>query len=152
MELRGVSYTYDARHPALLDISMTIGDGEVLGIVGPSGSGKSTLLQVLLRLRRPSSGEVLVGGVEYDAIKIIGAGGPIEVVPDPWCPDNVERLLNLDVWKLSSTGELIHWDDGAGPDDPMLEDAADAREVRAVGDIATECWDPWANVRVSVTA
>lgn len=89
-------------------------------------------------------------GVEYDAITVIGAGGKIEVVADPYCPTGVERLLNLDVWKLSSTGELIHWDDGATPDDPMLEDAADSREVRAVGDMATECWDPWANVRVAV--
>lgn len=108
---------------------------------------------MLTMTKAPSApmGKINVG-VEYDAIKIVGAGGPIEVVPDPWCPDNVERLLNLDVWKLSSTGELIHWDDGATPDSPMLEDAADAREVRAVGDMATECWDPWANVRVSVTA
>lgn len=91
-------------------------------------------------------------GVEYDAISIVGAGGSIEVVPDPWCPDTVERLLNLDTWKLASCGDLIHWDDDATPDNPMLEDAADAREVRAVGDIAMYCDNPWANVRVSVTA
>jgi hypothetical protein len=89
-------------------------------------------------------------GVEYDAIKMVGAGGPIEIVADAWCPDNVERLLNLDSFTLASCGDLIHWDDGASADDPMLEDAADAREVRAVGDIALQCNDPWANVRVQV--
>lgn len=91
-------------------------------------------------------------GVSYDAISIVGAGGPIEVVADPWMPDNVERLLNLDTWKLASCGDLIHWDDDATPDNPMLEDSADAREVRAVGDMAMYCDNPWANVRVSVTA
>ena len=91
-------------------------------------------------------------GVEYDAIKLVGPAGGIEVVADPWMPDNVERLLNLDSFTLASCGELIHWDDDATPDSPMLEDAADAREIRAVGDIALYCNDPWSNVRVAVTA
>jgi hypothetical protein len=90
-------------------------------------------------------------GVDYDAIKIVGAGGGIEVVADPWATDTVERLLNLDSFTLASCGDLIHWDDDATPGDPMLEDAADAREVRAVGDIALYCNDPWSNVRVAVT-
>lgn len=107
----------------------------------------------LVMTKSPSSpmGSLSVG-VDYDSIRIIGAGGPIDVVADPWMPDTVERLLNMDTWVLSSTGELIHWDDDATPDNPMLEDAADAREVRAVGDMALECWNPWANVRVKVSA
>ncbi len=91
-------------------------------------------------------------GVEYDSIKLITPVGSVDVVADPWMPDNVERLIDLSVWKLSSCGELLHWDRGATPDGPMLEDAADSREVRLVGDMATECWNPWANVRVAVTA
>lgn len=107
----------------------------------------------LVMTKSPSSpmGSMSVG-VDYDSIRIVGAGGPIDIVADPWAPDNVERLLNMDSWVLSSTGELLHWDDDATPDNPMLEDSADAREVRAVGDMALECWNPWANVRVSVTA
>ena len=91
-------------------------------------------------------------GVDYDAIKIKGPGGDIEVVADPWAPTNVERLLNLDTWTMASCGDFFHWDDDATPDSPMLEDAADAREVRAVGDQQIYCNDPWANVRVKVAA
>lgn len=91
-------------------------------------------------------------GVEYDSIDIVGPSGKIKVVADPFAPDNVERLLDMSVWKLSSTGEMLHWDKGATPDSPMLEDQADAREVRLVGDVAVECWNPWANVRVKVSA
>jgi hypothetical protein len=91
-------------------------------------------------------------GVEYDAIMITGPAGPIEVVADPWMPDSVERLLDMDTWTLASCGDLINWDDGATPENPMLEDASDAREVRAVGDMALICTNPWANVRVAVTA
>lgn len=91
-------------------------------------------------------------GVDYEAIKMVGAGGPIEVVATPWANPKVERLLNLDTWKMASCGDWFHWDDDATPDDAMLEDAADAREVRSVGDQQLYCTDPWANVRVKVAA
>lgn len=106
---------------------------------------------MLVTTKSPSSpmGGIKVG-VDYEAIKMVGPGGPIEVIADPWAPTDVERLLNLDTWTLASCGDLFHWDDDATPDDPMLEDAADAREVRAVGDMALICNDPWANVRVAV--
>lgn len=90
-------------------------------------------------------------GVDYEAIKMKGPCGDIEVVADPFAPVAVERLLNLDSFTMASCGDWFHWDDDATPDDPMLEDAADAREVRAVGDQALYCNDPWANVRVAVS-
>lgn len=67
LELCDVSYKYGDVE-ALCDLSVTIEPGQVLGIVGPSGGGKSTLAQVILRLRRPETGEVLVGGVDYGDI------------------------------------------------------------------------------------
>lgn len=91
-------------------------------------------------------------GVTYDAISVMGAGGAIEVLPDPYCPAAVERLLTVETWQLASTGPLLHWDKGATPDGAMLEDGSDAREVRAVGDMVLICRNPWANVRVAVTA
>lgn len=90
-------------------------------------------------------------GVDYEAIKMRGPGGDIEVVADPFAPTGVERLLNLDTFQMASCGDWFHWDDDATPDGPMLEDAADAREVRAVGDHQLICNDPWPNVRVAVS-
>lgn len=89
-------------------------------------------------------------GVEYDTIDLIGAGGKLSCVADPWMPDDVERLLNMSNMCLASCGELVHWDDGATPDKPMLEDGADSREVRAVGDMTFYCEAPWYQVRVAV--
>lgn len=87
-------------------------------------------------------------GVEYDAIEMVTPVGKVMVVPDPWMPAGVERLLFLDTFTLASCGEWFHWDAGSTPGDARVEDAADSREVRAVGDQAMICDNPWPNVRV----
>lgn len=59
----GVGYSYDGDHDALSDVSLAVGPGRAVGVVGPSGSGKSTFVQLLLGLRRPTVGAVTVDGV-----------------------------------------------------------------------------------------
>jgi len=57
IRLEGVSYSYYDRIPALSDISLEIGKGDNVAIIGANGSGKSTLLQVMGGLRDPSRGK-----------------------------------------------------------------------------------------------
>jgi len=54
---------------ALDGIDLEVGDGEIHGIVGPSGAGKSTLIRCLTALERPSSGTIVVDGVELTDLK-----------------------------------------------------------------------------------
>ena len=49
---------------ALDDVSLTIHDGEFVGVIGHTGSGKSTLIAHMNALMRPEVGHVLVGGVD----------------------------------------------------------------------------------------
>ena len=50
------------RQQVLDDVTLHIGDGEVLGLLGPNGAGKSTLMKILVGLRQPTSGSVRVPG------------------------------------------------------------------------------------------
>jgi energy-coupling factor transport system ATP-binding protein len=68
LELRNVSHVYAPGTPfeveALRGVSLVVEQGEVLGIVGGTGSGKSTLVQHMNLLLTPTSGDVLVDGVD----------------------------------------------------------------------------------------
>ena len=55
--------------PALNRASIHVGAGEFVIIVGTSGAGKSRLLKLLTREEKPSSGKIVVGGIDYDNLK-----------------------------------------------------------------------------------
>ena len=67
VELKGVCKTYKAGKvevPALRGVSMEVGQGELVALMGASGSGKSTLMHILGCLDRPSAGEYFLDGEE----------------------------------------------------------------------------------------
>ena len=71
IELKHVSKVFETaggRVEALKDISLTIPDGDVYGIIGMSGAGKSTLVRCINMLERPTSGEVIVNGKRLDTM------------------------------------------------------------------------------------
>src|SRR5580698_9602052 len=59
-----VAFAYDKDDPVLRDVSFTIKQGELVGIVGPTGGGKSTVVSLIPRFYDPTSGVVSIDGVD----------------------------------------------------------------------------------------
>jgi len=70
LDVDGVTKRYPGEPPvqALREVNLTIGRGELVGVVGPSGSGKTTLLQLMGTLDSPSSGRVRITGLDVAAM------------------------------------------------------------------------------------
>jgi putative ABC transport system ATP-binding protein len=62
LALEDVRKAYPGGVEALRGVSLRVGEGELLAVVGPSGSGKSTLLHIMGTLERPTSGSLAVAG------------------------------------------------------------------------------------------
>ena len=66
LEVKGLSHTYGGNTPffndAVSDVSFTVEQGEMIGIIGHPGSGKSTLVQHLNGILKPTSGEIFIDG------------------------------------------------------------------------------------------
>jgi ABC-type multidrug transport system fused ATPase/permease subunit len=64
IEMRNLTFSYaNTLAPSLRDVNIVVRKGETVGFIGPSGAGKSTLVDVILGLLPPSSGELLVDGI-----------------------------------------------------------------------------------------
>ena len=72
VEFKEVSFSYDGRRPAVVDLSFTAAPGERIALVGPTGSGKSTALALLHRAFDPQSGAVSIDGRDIRDLTLSG--------------------------------------------------------------------------------
>ena len=75
-----VAFAYDPAAPVLRDINLTIKPGMRVGVCGPTGGGKSTILSLIPRFYDPSTGRVLVDGVDVTDYKLAGLRNQIGFV------------------------------------------------------------------------
>ena len=94
IELKNASKTYRSllgrSVTAVEEFSLQIAEGEVMGIAGPNGAGKSTLLSLLLGYLRPTSGSVLIRGMEPRAFVVkngIGYLSELMTINPAWKAD-----------------------------------------------------------------
>ena len=109
-ELRvdGVTFSYaGATSPALNNVSITVGVGEKLALVGPTGAGKSTLAKLMARLYDPQSGVVSYGGVNLTMATMDSLRKRIVVVPQEGFLFNGTIRDNLRIARSDATDEQI---------------------------------------------
>ena len=71
IEIRNLSKTFkiaDGSLDALKDVSLTINDGDIYGVIGMRGAGKSTLVRCINMLERPTEGQILIDGVDMGSL------------------------------------------------------------------------------------
>ncbi|MFT4657941.1 MAG: ATP-binding cassette subfamily B protein [Ilumatobacter sp.] len=80
--VEGVGFVYPNTEAAVLrDVSLTVGDGERLALVGPTGAGKSTVAKLMARLYDPTTGTISFGGVDLREAALDSLRHRVVVVP-----------------------------------------------------------------------
>lgn len=106
LEAKNISFRYRKGPWILKDVTLSVGEGERVGLVGPSGYGKSTLSKILAGYIKPASGEILLDGRElpeegYSPVQLIyqhpeKAINPLwrmkDILNEGWVPD--QRTLD----------------------------------------------------------
>jgi ABC-type multidrug transport system fused ATPase/permease subunit len=77
-----VSFAYgNADVPAVKNLSFSMPMGKIIALVGPSGSGKSTIIDLLLGIRRPTNGAILIDGVDFQEFQLRSVRDNITYAP-----------------------------------------------------------------------
>ncbi len=116
LELRGVTKRYSGqREPAISDLSLSVGAGEVCVLVGPSGSGKTTAMRLINRMIPLSEGDILLGGRSVlrrepnELRREIGyVIQQIGLFPHQTVADNIATVPRLLGWDKHRTQERVH--------------------------------------------
>lgn len=124
VQLRGVGFAYPDGPQVLHDVDVTVPAGASVAVVGATGSGKTTIARLVARLMDPTSGRVLLDGVDLRDVPVADLRRRVVLVPQ-------EGFL-FDGTVAENVAYGLRGTDGAmpSPDDPRVGDAIDALGLR----------------------
>lgn len=115
IELKDVSYQYVGRtEPALTDVNFRIERQSMVALVGRSGAGKSTIVNLLMRFIEPSTGSILVDGVDLRSFSRMSWRKKIAYVPqdsflfDETIENNIKSGLNVTIEEVLAAATKAH--------------------------------------------
>jgi ATP-binding cassette subfamily B protein len=103
IEFEHVSFSYEGRRPAILDLTFVAQPGETIALVGPTGAGKTTALALLHRVFDPQSGRIKIDGIDLRDMKLAAVRRNIGVVFQEVLLLNRSIAENLSVGKPDAT-------------------------------------------------
>ena len=108
IEFRNVSFSYDSERPTLREVSFHVLPGQVAALVGPSGGGKTTITNLIPRFYLPTSGAVLVDGIDVRDATLASVRRDIGIVTQETYLFHDTIAANLRYGKLDATdAELV---------------------------------------------
>ena len=109
IELVNVSFAYESEKPVLRDINLKVGMDETVAIVGPTGGGKSTLVNVICRFYEPTSGQVLIDGIDYRNRSLHWLQSSLGMVLQNAHVFSGTILDNIRYGRLTATDQEVEW-------------------------------------------
>ena len=108
IEVKGLSFSYPGSNmPVLKKISLSIKEGELVGITGPTSSGKSTLMELLIRIYNPPEGRIFIDGIDIMKIPLKTLRRSIAYVPQSPFLFSDTLLENIKLGKQDATIEKV---------------------------------------------
>jgi ABC-2 type transport system ATP-binding protein len=92
ISVQGLSKTYKGGHQALKSVDLEIGKGEIFALLGPNGAGKTTLISIVCGIVTPTTGTVLVDGLDHKS-HYRAARQKIGLVPQELHTDAFESVI-----------------------------------------------------------
>ena len=111
VEARGITHRYGRRN-ALLGVDLEVPEGALYALLGPNGAGKTTLLQILMGIRRPTSGSVTLFGKDASRLTVEERGAVAYVAEGQRLPGWM-RLRELEAYLAPL---YCGWDPGLAAD------------------------------------
>ncbi|WP_193627335.1 ATP-binding cassette domain-containing protein [Brevibacterium sp. CFH 10365] len=108
LEMRGINKRFGAVQ-ALTDIHLTVGRGEVVGLVGDNGAGKSTLIKVIAGVHTADEGELIMNGTtqKFSSPKDAQKAGVATVFQDLALCENLDVVANLFLGHEKTRGAVL---------------------------------------------
>jgi iron complex transport system ATP-binding protein len=131
LRLAGVTAGY-GREPAVLEVSLSVRPGEVVGLVGPNGSGKTTIVRVASRSLRPSAGSVALAGRDPYRMPAREAARLVAVVPQDVQPAFSYSVLEMVL--MGRTPYLSAWGGGGPQDWSRAREAMASTQIQHLAD------------------
>ena len=130
VDIRNVTFSYGDT-VAIRDVSLTIEEGDFLGLIGPNGSGKTTLLHLMLGLHRPDSGTIELFGdpvEEFEAGERIGYVSQQATSRGGTMPVTVREVVRMGRFAHAGHGRL------ADEDRRLVDEALETVDIADLAD------------------